>query len=187
MSATLFSDPTPVPAGSWLIVTLTESIAGMLSIVEPISSMVSAWIGYAPTTWAIGQEVDSFTFLSGSSANVAIRVPTNTTIGQVATLANDVSNQLNCTAVTLYGFNQPTGTDTAATPPTTDCSSASTWLQNPGACLWQSLKVPLIIAALLIVGYLLYDAGAFGKAGKAIEAAVKPARKPRTKRVAAQA
>lgn len=165
--STVLTDPTPVPAGSWLLIVLRPSIAGLLDFIQPVSVAAAAWQSYAPTTWRIDTPVvQTSSFWAGETATTEVQVPDDTTIGAVATLADNVSNQLSVVSVTLVGADPLPVEEwqtTTNNPDDPGCGTVSGFLSDPFGCTWSFVQGPILIVLVLVALYFLYTTGTLRK------------------------
>lgn len=158
------SDPTPLPAGAWLALTLKPagaySVAAYTGNLAAFQSVVGQWIDFAPTDWTIKTLDPSPVYNAGGvlslpNAVVQIAIGSPATIGQVATMAASVTGAIDCDAVTVCGLSpcsaaQLLGQSDKAKNPFAKC------LTDPTQCAKDVLAVPLALLLVAGVAWLLW-------------------------------
>jgi hypothetical protein len=165
MANQVLTDPTPVPAGSWVLLGLVETFPGDLNIFQSLQAKAQAWIDNCPATWPVNSNaVTTFSFFAGGTAIVSVQIPDNETIGSVATVANGISNQLKVSQAVLSGTVNPDPSTWIALlgNPSSGCSLAQ-WFSNPGQCSWSAIKIPLLILVLALIVIIGIKEGWFNK------------------------
>ena len=94
------SDPTPIPAGSYVTIGFSQDLLGALDILTSWTDLATQWVGYLG--WPTGPLVIADTF-ARKDAVVAVQITNDTTVGQVATIADGLSPDVSILHVWLNG------------------------------------------------------------------------------------
>jgi len=164
----LKNDPTPIPANSFVLLTIIP--AGLFGAFEKLFSVsgqqynatsafrdaVDQWLVFTPDTWGVGNAViTDGGFASLPNAVIPVKLSESSTVGAIATAAASVGTGLDCVAVQVCGA-VPCSAEIVnkqgeeARNPFTKC------LEDPGACVKRIIAVPLALFAVVLVAYLVW-------------------------------
>lgn len=143
----VLTDPTPVAAGEYVTIGYYQNVLGALNVLTPWRSLAQQWANYLPNDWAVGSPVVN-DGLALKNAVVQVRVPGDTTLGAMATVANAVSADVGIRSVTDNGAQPVEGTGLQRQAVQNN-PTVGTCLDDPIQCLQHLLTEGLIVVAVV--------------------------------------
>lgn len=157
MSADLYTDPTPVPAGSWVTIGFSQNLLGALNVFTSWTDLANQWVANLPTTWPTQQLVINDSFLQ-HNAIVQVMIPNDSSLGEIASAADALSPDVSILRVINNGGG-PASASTLATQAANNAAPLTQALAHPFDFLSAKLQTPVIIGAVVLGVWFLYDTG----------------------------
>ena len=122
----LLTSPDPIPAGTYVTIGFSQDLLGALNVLTSWPSLAAQWVSYLG--WPTGQLVVSDTF-GRKDAVVSVQITGDTTVGQVASIADAISPDVSILHVWING--EPPSAATLQTELASNATPFATAVDDP--------------------------------------------------------